>query len=243
MTDSLQISQNTITKRIESIDVLRGITILAMLFVNDVAGVTDVPGWMKHMAPTADGMTFVDVVFPAFLFIVGMAIPFAIGNRLEKGESMFKVWKHILIRTIGLLIIGMFMVNSGSLSKSAAISQQIWTLLMYSGVILVWNVLPGISKSKKNLYMSIKSFGILLLLLAVLLFKGNNMTGIIHTKMVGYSRSYWLGIFCCMHILYSNEKTSSGNDGCFGFALLRLYGRWLRIFFRIYFYFQLGEYR
>ncbi|MBN1892873.1 hypothetical protein JW906_00180, partial [bacterium] len=49
--------------RIWSIDVLRGLTILVMLFVNDVAGVKDAPAWMKHVSPsTADGMTFVDVV-------------------------------------------------------------------------------------------------------------------------------------------------------------------------------------
>ena len=44
-----------------------------MVFVNDLAGVSDIPAWMKHVAADADSMTFVDVVFPAFLFIVGMA--------------------------------------------------------------------------------------------------------------------------------------------------------------------------
>ncbi len=53
------------TERIDSIDALRGITILVMLFVNDVAGVRGTPAWMKHVSlPDADGMTFVDVVFP-----------------------------------------------------------------------------------------------------------------------------------------------------------------------------------
>ena len=56
--------------RLLSIDVLRGLTILVMMFVNDLEGVRGAPAWMKHVQPsTADGMTFVDVVFPAFLFI------------------------------------------------------------------------------------------------------------------------------------------------------------------------------
>ena len=69
--------------RIASIDALRGLTILVMIFVNDLGGVIGAPAWMKHYFPyDADGMTFVDVVFPAFLFIVGMSIPFAIGKKI-----------------------------------------------------------------------------------------------------------------------------------------------------------------
>src|SRR5262245_50998275 len=105
--------------RIHSIDVLRGFTILVMMFVNDFHGVKDGPAWMKHIHPsTADGMTFVDVVFPAFLFIVGISIPFAIGRRLENGERVASVWRHILARAFGLLVIGYFMVNSETISKN-----------------------------------------------------------------------------------------------------------------------------
>ena len=69
-------------ERILSIDAFRGITILVMIFVNELAGMRDIPQWMKHMPADADAMTFVDMVFPAFLFIVGMSIPFAINSRL-----------------------------------------------------------------------------------------------------------------------------------------------------------------
>ena len=56
-------------QRILSIDTFRGITILIMVFVNELAGIRDIPQWMKHMPADADAMTFVDVVFPAFLLI------------------------------------------------------------------------------------------------------------------------------------------------------------------------------
>ena len=102
--------------RIKSIDIIRGLTILTMIFVNDLAGVVNVPAWMEHAKTMHDGMTFVDWVFPGFLFIVGMSIPFSIGRRIEKGETLSSIWKHNLIRVAGLLILGLFMVNGDSIS-------------------------------------------------------------------------------------------------------------------------------
>ena len=106
------------------------------------AGVSGIPGWMKHKAADADAMTFVDVVFPAFLFIVGMSIPFAIKNRLNKGDSFLKLQGHILWRTLGLLVLGVFMVNgeSGCNEEAMGMSGPVWSLLFYLCAILVWNV-------------------------------------------------------------------------------------------------------
>jgi heparan-alpha-glucosaminide N-acetyltransferase len=133
---------NLTTQRILSIDAFRGITILVMIFVNELAGVKNIPIWMKHMPADADAMTFVDVVFPAFLFIVGMSIPFAVNNRISKGDDWLKVQRHILARTIGLLVLGIFMVNvEGGYNEAAmGMSIHLWSLLFYVCVILVWNV-------------------------------------------------------------------------------------------------------
>ena len=66
--------------RVASVDALRGLTILLMIFVNDLG--PHAPSWMHHIQPpNADGMTLADVVFPAFLFIVGISIPLAIERR------------------------------------------------------------------------------------------------------------------------------------------------------------------
>lgn len=129
------------SERVFSIDAMRGITIFVMIFVNELAGVSGLPGWMKHADADADAMTFVDVVFPGFLFIVGMSIPFAITRRLEKGDSFAQLASHILSRTIGLLILGVFMVNmeSGYNEPAMGMSIHLWALFFYGCVILVWN--------------------------------------------------------------------------------------------------------
>ncbi|NLR79143.1 DUF5009 domain-containing protein [Chitinophaga eiseniae] len=127
--------------RILSIDAFRGITILVMIFVNSVAGVQGIPAWMQHAHAAEDRMTFVDVVFPAFLFIVGMSIPFAINSRLAKGDSFWKLQQHIGWRTVGLWVLGIFMVNTEEINAAATgMSVALWSLLFYVCAILVWNV-------------------------------------------------------------------------------------------------------
>ena len=63
--------------RIASIDILRALTMVLMIFVNDLWSLKDTPAWLGHVASGVDGIGLADTVFPAFLFIVGMSIPFA----------------------------------------------------------------------------------------------------------------------------------------------------------------------
>ncbi len=177
------------TERIESIDALRGITILVMLFVNDLAGVTGAPAWMKHVSPSdADGMTFVDVVFPAFLFIVGMAIPFSIGRRLERGESLWQTGRHILIRVLGLLVIGMLMVNTESISDGGLLHPHLWILLMYAGVILIWNRPPRAMEPGRRVTLTLRAAGVVVLVVLAVLYRGSGDPGLIEL------RPQWWGI-------------------------------------------------
>lgn len=137
----MKIKENLYNQRIISIDALRGITIFVMIFVNELASVKNVPQWMKHMPADADAMTFVDVVFPAFLFIVGMSVPFAFNARLLKGDSAKTIWTHTLKRALALIIIGVFMVNAeyGYDSSKMIITPALWGLLAYAMPIPIWN--------------------------------------------------------------------------------------------------------
>jgi heparan-alpha-glucosaminide N-acetyltransferase len=132
------------TVRIKSIDIIRALTMLLMIFVNDLWSLTDIPGWLEHKAANEDGMGLADVVFPAFLFIVGLSIPFAIKARLKKGESTAHILWHIIERSAALMIMGLFMVNLENVNgEKLAINEFFWEILMAVGFILVWNNYKG----------------------------------------------------------------------------------------------------
>jgi len=175
-------------ERILSIDIFRGLTIFLMVFVNDLAGVSNIPGWMKHVAADFDGMTFVDVVFPAFLFIVGMAIPFAVENRQRKGDTKFAFWKHVLVRTLGLLILGVFMVNSGEMNREAnLIPHGLWAASLYIAAILIWNRYPKTDQVQKNrIFAGLRIIGFIVLIVLYYLYrKGPD------DQLTGMTPSWW----------------------------------------------------
>jgi len=110
-----------------------------MICVNDLAGAGRiVPDWMVHFSDRhtgGSGMTFVDLVFPAFLFIAGMSIPFALGARLDRGESPGRSLLPILARTAALLLIGVLMVNESPDSAKLGWPAARWSTLMYLAAI------------------------------------------------------------------------------------------------------------
>ncbi len=171
-------------RRVLSIDALRGITILVMIFVNELAGASDIPRWMKHMHADEDAMSFVDVVFPGFLFIVGMSIPFALNSRLAKGEGFWQLQWHIIFRTLGLLVLGVFMVNAegGYNEQLMGMSIDLWGLLFLIAVVLVWKVYY--SKNRTVIY-GLKAVGIIALIVLAWIYK---------TKDGGHIIPRWWGI-------------------------------------------------
>src|SRR3974390_1873346 len=138
--------------RITSVDALRGFVMFMMIFVNDLAGAGKIaPGWMVHFSDRhrgGSGMTFVDLVFPAFLFIVGMSVPLALGGRLAKGEPVWKTFAHVIVRTLSLLLIGILMVHETPDTAALGWSGHLWCVLMYlSAMAAFCSISPVQSKS------------------------------------------------------------------------------------------------
>ncbi len=156
------------SKRILSIDVMRGITLFLMLFVNDLY-VDGVPEWLTHRPADFDGMGLADWVFPGFLFMVGMAVPFAVQNRLKKGDSIGRILVHIFIRTFSLLLIGVLMLNSGRLNPAlTGMHKYLWAILMYVCVFVIWNRYPEGNSSKA---FALKIPAVLCLMVLLVLFR------------------------------------------------------------------------
>ncbi|MED5618117.1 DUF5009 domain-containing protein [Ideonella sp. BN130291] len=157
--------------RIRSLDAFRGLTFLVMVFVNELHGVSGIPAWARHMPADADAMSFVDVVFPAFLFIVGLSIPFALQRRLQLGEQGWALQRHVGSRALALVVMGYFMVNAESGFNPAfmVVPMPVWSLLLYLAFLLVWGVFP---LEPQVLRQTLRLAGVLLLLLLAALYRG-----------------------------------------------------------------------
>jgi predicted acyltransferase len=96
------------SQRLLSLDVVRGITIAFMIMVNNNGG----PGswwFMNHAA--WNGLTPTDLVFPTFLFIVGITTVFATEARLAKGATKGSLAWHTLVRAVVLVLFGIVVNN------------------------------------------------------------------------------------------------------------------------------------
>jgi len=156
--------------RVSSIDIMRGLTLFLMLFVNDL-NMRTAPAWLGHMEADFDGMGLADWVFPGFLFMVGMSIPFALSKRFSRGDSLYDISRHIIIRTLSLLIIGVLMLNTGRVNPElTGIGKNLWALLMYVAVFLFWNDYPN-KDSRFFTVTTLKLIGIAILVFLVLKFR------------------------------------------------------------------------
>jgi predicted acyltransferase len=95
-------------KRLLSLDVVRGITIAFMIMVNNNGG----PGsWHFMNHAQWNGLTPTDLVFPTFVFVVGVSVVFAFEARLARGARKADLARHTVIRALVLICFGII-VNS-----------------------------------------------------------------------------------------------------------------------------------
>jgi predicted acyltransferase len=164
--------------RIASIDIFRGLTMLFMIFVNDLASVQGLPWWTYHAHANQDAMTYVDMVFPFFLFIVGMSLPLAIAQRLKTDPSLGKLFWHIWSRSAGLVVLGLILANAekGDASRMA-INPNAWALLGLSGAALLWHV-PSRNPRRYWISRGLRIAGLFLLVLTFALFRRTSEDGV-----------------------------------------------------------------
>lgn len=96
-------------ERLISLDVFRGVTIAGMVLVNNPGTWGSIYWPLQHAQ--WHGWTPTDLVFPFFLFIVGVAIPLAFGRRIESGGSKRDLYLKVVRRTLIIFALGLFLAG------------------------------------------------------------------------------------------------------------------------------------
>jgi len=160
-------------KRLLSIDVLRALTMLLMIFVNDASSVSGIPTWLDHAKETEDALGFADTIFPAFLLIAGLSIPLAIKSRISKGDSTWQVLFYIISRSAALLIMGFYHVNLENYSPATILPKAVWEILITLSFFMIWLDYPEtMVKAKKYIIMG---SGLALLIALAVIYKGGDL--------------------------------------------------------------------
>ena len=153
--------------RVSSLDAFRGLAIIGLLVI------LGLPAGLDQVLPGLSKITIYDVMFPLFLLIVGMSIPIAVVHRIDGGDGAVAVFKHMIIRNLGLLIMGVFMANYAAYHESSSLPRDLWMTLFYVGAILVWLHYPKIGK-RRFVFAVLRLGGILILAYLNISFRGGD---------------------------------------------------------------------
>jgi len=195
------------TQRNVGIDLFRALTMFVMIFVNDFWKIHDVPHWLEHAKRGEDFLGLADVVFPCFLFVVGMSIPFAIERRYSKGKSGESTIGHILSRTLALLVMGAFITNSEArLSPDVSYRIGVYWILMVTAFIFIWNHYPRTENpNRKRLYTVLKVAGVIILIYLAVTFR--NPEGEVFGARWGILGTIgWTYLLCALIYVFTRDR-------------------------------------
>lgn len=165
-------------KRAYALDALRGFAILTMILSGTIA-YRILPAWMYHAQvpppnhthnPNLPGLTWVDLVFPLFLFSMGAAIPLALSSRLAKGASIQQIIVYILKRGFFLATFAIVLQHFRPNVISQESNIQRWLLALWGFLILflIFVRLPNYWKQWQRLAITIPAWVVAIILLSQL---------------------------------------------------------------------------
>ncbi len=179
-------------QRSESLDALRGLAIIMMILSGSIPFGGALPGWMYHaqepppahsFCPDIPGITWVDMVFPFFIFSMGAAIPFAVSSRLRKGNKPVFVLGHITLRWLALSLFAFLVyyirpwnINAGETTK--------WLLCLTGFLLLSATFIKLPEQSAIKHFEKPVNIGAFIMLLVALLLM--NRSGIINISFYDF---------------------------------------------------------
>ncbi|MCU7495678.1 MAG: DUF5009 domain-containing protein [Ignavibacteria bacterium] len=175
------------TKRADALDALRGLAVLAMILSGSIpfSGNALLPAWMYHaqlpppehiFRPDLPGITWVDLVFPFFLFSMGAAIPFSLSKKVSSGVPEWKLALQSLQRGLLLAIFAIFIQHVKPYSISPEPGMWAW-LTGVAGFVLLFPMflrLPREMKLSIKILIRLLGFGAAVLLLSGLSYPGGS---------------------------------------------------------------------
>jgi predicted acyltransferase len=154
-------SNPEVSYRSDALDIFRGIAILMMVF-SGVIPRELLSDWMYHAQlpppghgfnPELVGLTWVDLVFPMFLFAMGAAMPFSLSKKLKQNDSMWKTAGQIFYRGFLLFVFAVFLQHIRPWNISSESQNLSWFLALAGFVVLMliytdWNRHVNLIKSR-----------------------------------------------------------------------------------------------
>jgi predicted acyltransferase len=148
--------------RNESLDALRGIAILGMVLSGSIAYSDMMPGWMFHAQvpppsfkfdPAIAGITWVDLVFPFFLFAMGAAMPLALNKYIQQNSGPVPVIKLAFRRFILLTFFALFshQMKAWVLAENPGIAEHLMSMASFGLLFAVFYE----SKNAKSIQLGI----------------------------------------------------------------------------------------
>jgi len=147
---------STEKSRVQALDILRGLAIFGMI-LSGLLPWHGLPDWMYHAQvpppdhkfnPDIPGISWVDLVYPFFMFSMGAAIPLALARRMESGVSKLKILGHIGWRFILMVALAIYIDNSAPWALSSNPTSIIWfrSMLGFGCILLMLARFPLIDK-------------------------------------------------------------------------------------------------
>lgn len=158
-------------QRNESLDALRGVAILAMILSGSIAFGGALPAWMYHAQvpppshrfnPNIPGITWVDLVFPFFLFSMGAAIPIALKKHLDAGKKGWYVVRYAVKRFILLTFFALFIQHMKAWVISPLPDTKAYLLSLLAFVLLFFSFYANHGQTYQRFFTLARFVGLLI---------------------------------------------------------------------------------
>src|SRR5688500_11953586 len=121
--------------RLVSLDLLRGLTVMGMILVNEMAGMASEGAVYPTLLHSPwNGVTLADLVFPAFLFMVGVSIPLSLRERAGAPVPPSEQHSRIIWRSIRLVLVGFILSSIWWFSDFSATTWRLFGVLQRIGL-------------------------------------------------------------------------------------------------------------